>query len=269
MLALIDSDLLAYRCSASAEGEEEVNALFRLDELMERILFDTNAAEYKAFLTDRCNFRKAINPSYKANRTQPKPIHLAACQDHLRTEWNAYSVVGLEADDLLGMGQAEDTVIVSYDKDLRQVPGSHYNFIKLDWTVVDDYQAAFNFYRQFLIGDRSDNIRGVDGIGEKKAEKELYGLEPEEMFDRVRELYNDDRRMLLNGMCLYIMRKAEDFWTPQKIASTGPDLLKLAMEALSGFSVTTVAESTPSSESTKQETSGYLPDGILLGIMPL
>jgi DNA polymerase-1 len=225
MIALIDTDLLAFRCAASAEGEEESIALSRLEDLMERTLFNVNASEYKAFLTGKDNFRKKIYPLYKANRTAPRPIHLEACRNYLVNEWQAEVVTRIEADDILGMEQtlsASPTVIVSIDKDLRQIPGQHFNFVKLDWSEVDEYTGWFNFYRQFLEGDASDNIRGVDGIGPKKAEKLLYGRTPEEMFQIIRELYENDERMLMNGRCLYIMRKEKDIWNPPELTLEGP-----------------------------------------------
>ena len=212
MIALVDSDIVAYRCAASAEGEEPGIALARVDELMERILFNTNADSYRAFIGGKDNFRYKYNPQYKANRTQPKPIHLQACRDWLVSEWKAEIVNGMEADDALGINQTTETVICSIDKDLRQIPGQHFNFVKLDWTEVDEYTSHYNLYRQFIEGDKSDNIIGMYGMGPKRAEKELYGLHPDEMFNRVRELYQDDKRMLMNGHCLYIWRKENDVW---------------------------------------------------------
>lgn len=224
--ALIDGDLVVFRCAASAEGEELEVALLRVDEMMEQILFNTNAKTYQTFLGGKQNFRKLINPQYKANRTKPDPIHRAACNEHLRNEWNAISIPYLEADDLLGMTQNENTIICSIDKDLRQIPGRHFNFVKCDMSIVDEYTGWFNFYMQFLVGDTSDNIRGIDGLGPKKSEKILFGMTPEEMFNKVRELYNDDKRMLLNGQMLYIWRKPYDLWLPPLPVPTNEQLVK-------------------------------------------
>lgn len=209
---------------------------------MERILYNTNANEYRAFLTGTVNFRKTIYPEYKANRVQPKPIHLAACKEHLVNEWKAETATGIEADDLIGIAVSEsisESVVCSIDKDLRQIPGQHFNFVKLDWTEVDEYQAAFNFYRQFLEGDRSDNIFGIDGIGPKKAEKQLYGLTPEEMFDRVRELYNDDKRMLTNGRCLYILREKYNIWQPPQLIGANDTQLEEVTKLFSILGIST------------------------------
>lgn len=211
------ADIVAYRSSASAEGEEETEALNRVDDLMDRILYETRADSYKAFLSGEENFRYKVYPEYKANRTKPKPIHLLACRKHLVKYWNAELVDGYEADDALGWSQTNKTVICSIDKDLRQIPGQHYNFVKGVWSEIDGYTGMFNFYRQFLIGDTSDNIIGIKGLGPAKTEKILYGLTEEEMFDKIRELYNDDKRFLINGLCLYILREKGKYWSPIKL----------------------------------------------------
>lgn len=231
--ALIDADLVAFRCAASAEGEELWIALSRVDELMERILYNTNAQTYKAFIGGEGNFRKIINPLYKANRTRPPPNWLDACKEHLVTEWKATWQDGIEADDLLGIHQHNDSIICSIDKDLRMIPGWHFNFVKCDHSEVDSYQGMFNFYAQFLIGDTSDNIRGIEGLGPKKSEKILFGLTEEEMFNEVRSRYNDDDRMLLNGRCLWIWRKELDLWNPEQLKSIGEDHYKLVVDHLS------------------------------------
>ena len=58
-----------------------------LDIILERV----SASSYRAFLTGPNNFRKIINPEYKANRSAPRPRHLAALQHYavkeLEAEW--------------------------------------------------------------------------------------------------------------------------------------------------------------------------------------
>jgi 5'-3' exonuclease len=106
------------------------------------------------------------------------------------------------------------TVICSIDKDLLQIPGRHYNFVKKEHKVVDLDQGLKHLYLQSLIGDRSDNIIGVAGIGPVKAEQALAELLPEEWYDKCRELYNDDERFHLNMKLLYIWQKPNDMWEP-------------------------------------------------------
>lgn len=215
MISLIDMDLVCFRCAASAEEDDLGIAIYRMNELLDQILEKTGATEYRAFLTGEDNFRKQIYPEYKANRTQPKPRHLNDCRDYAITQLNAEAEYGLEADDLLGIHQTEETIICSLDKDLLQIPGNHFQWAisgngwSKDDTFItqDEASANYHFYKQCLMGDKSDNIKGIEGIGPKKAEKLLSGITTEqELFNKVRDTYGNDDEFLMNGSCLWILR---------------------------------------------------------------
>ena len=214
-IALIDADIVAYRCAAVTENESESIALHQVDELMSRILSDTLANEYKAFLTGEGNFRRTINPDYKANRKdKPKPKHLKICQDFLQEEWNAEWCVGYEADDALGINATDKTIICSIDKDLLMIPGLHYNFVKQMFIDVNELSGIKHFWKQMLIGDTSDNIKGVDKIGPVKAAKLIDYQEYEmDMFKTVYDIYQDRSRFEMNADCLWIWRKEGETWT--------------------------------------------------------
>lgn len=222
MLALLDGDIIGYRCAASAENDPVEIALIRTDKLLQDILHETGASSFKCYLTGSSNFRKELFPDYKANRKQPRPTHLEACRQFLCKEYGAVITDGHEADDELGINQTEDSITCSIDKDLLQIPGRHYNFVKKEFKEVLYIDGIRHFYAQMLIGDRSDNVTGVEGIGEKKAAKLLNSLtNEEEMFDCVRELYKDDYRFLLNGQLLWIWREYKGIWQPIKSLSIG------------------------------------------------
>ena len=51
MLALIDQDLVCYRCAASAENDDLGIAIYRAEELVDQLLEKTGADSYRAFLT--------------------------------------------------------------------------------------------------------------------------------------------------------------------------------------------------------------------------
>ena len=246
MKLLLDADIFAYRAASSAENEESHIALARLHDMFHNTFAAVEHDDYKAFLTGGGNFRKALDPNYKANRTQPKPKWLQLCREEIIFHYKGIVVDGYEADDAIGIYSRPDTVCVSIDKDLRQIPGWHYNFVKGILDEVDPYEAEYNFYRQFLIGDRSDNIVGVKGIGEKKAETILFGLSPEEMFDKVRGLYDSDERFHLNGMLLHIFRKENDVWLPKQLESLwfGLDLCKVVEESRSAYYAQTLGANT-------------------------
>jgi DNA polymerase-1 len=214
MESLIDGDIVAYRCAASCENEDVDLVFFRINEMIDGILNATNSESFKVYLSGKENFRKAVYPEYKAHRSKlPKPRWLDDAREYLETEFKAEVSQGEEADDLLGINQRPDTVICSIDKDLLQVPGNHYNFVKNEFSIVVPFQGQYHFYKQCLVGDRADNIKGIPGIGEKKAERILEDCNFEqELFNAVRDAYSNDEEFLMNARCLWIRRKPnEDF----------------------------------------------------------
>ena len=229
MRALIDGDIVVYRGAASAEKEEQWVALARADQMMQDILADTGSDSYSVYLTGTDNFRREIAPSYKANRPEERPAHWQAVREFLVTHHKAEVCNGHEADDQLGIQQDKErgtTVICSIDKDLLQIPGRHYNFVKKTFQEVGTDEGLKHLYLQSLIGDRSDNIIGVAGIGPVKAAQALDGLLPEEWYDKCRELYNDDERFHLNMKLLYIWQKPDDIWQPPRSVSEDLNLTK-------------------------------------------
>jgi 5'-3' exonuclease len=244
MIALIDGDICAYRSACSCEkiptlselaamGKDiddresliEVDtvevALLRLEELIQNILRETSSDEYKIFLSGDNNFRYNINPDYKANRKDiRRPQHLQACNEYLVKEHGAIVTDGYEADDALGIEQTKDincrllleeepnTIICSIDKDLLQIPGQHYNFVKKEFTHVSELKGKQSLWRQMLVGDTSDNIFGIKGIGPVGASKNINVLvDEEDMYNTVYELYNNHERFEMNLKCLTIMTK--------------------------------------------------------------
>lgn len=204
---------------------------------MRRLIYEVSAEDYAAYLTGSNNFRYKVNPEYKANRKEtPKPQWLEACREHLVVQWKASVTDGNEADDELGINfnkSPDNSIIVSLDKDLLQIPGKHYSW-EISGTVrgkqwsraaemrtISPREGLFNFYWQLMMGDKSDNVFGFDGLAHAKGSKfmepwyeEMQFLETEkELFDYVLEKYNNDLdRMLISGQCLYIQREPEDSW---------------------------------------------------------
>ena len=217
MTALIDADIVAYRCAASAEEEPYEIALLRVDKLMMDIL--EKEINHISFLSGENNFRYNINPQYKANRKdKPKPRWLDTCRGYLVDEYKAIVVDGYEADDALGIHQTEETVIYTIDKDLLMIPGHHFNFVKKEYKEVSELDGFKAFYRQMLIGDSSDNIFGVPKIGKVKAAKLIDSCTSEsEMRNLVFDLYSDPIRFLMNADCLWIMRKEGQRYSDRKL----------------------------------------------------
>lgn len=221
------------------EGEDKEIAFYRMDVLLQQIFDATEADEYELWLSGGNNFRKLIYPEYKANRKDMvPPVYLQDCREYLVSVWKAKLSDGVEADDMLGLGQTDDSVIATIDKDLRMVPGKHYNFVKFILDEVTEGDAIRHFYKQLLIGDKADNITGVVGIGPVKAGKAIDYLNSEqEMLDTVLGLYDDYKRFLINAECLWIQQKGQESWTThtKKVGLTLPSQLQQEAEALSSF----------------------------------
>lgn len=222
---LIDADLVAFRCAATAENDPEAIALARTNEFMEKLLEETQATHYETFLSGKNNFRYTIFPEYKANRIgKYRPRWEKECKDFLREEWNGYSEETLEADDLLAIRQTElgdESIIASIDKDLKQVPGWHYHWeqTRLGNVIseaklfyVNEHEALLHFYTQLIVGDTADGIKGVPGLGKKAAEVLQNCVTELEMFNIVREMYSCDEALEMNGRVLYMTRERGKMW---------------------------------------------------------
>lgn len=117
---------------------------------------------------------------------QPKPYHYDAIRKYLVKRHAAKIAEGQEADDALGIAQIRafkgrkyeqkncKSVICSIDKDLRMIPGMHYDWTKGELVFVNEFEAAYNFYFQLLVGDTTDNVKGLPNVAE--ATRELYGV---------------------------------------------------------------------------------------------
>ena len=215
-------DLITYPVACTCEDHpDESLAISRAHKSISDILEATQANEYKIFLTGPNNFRKKINKEYKANRKdKPLPLYLNTLREYLVKEWNAQVTDGFEADDALGIenelhrANNDDVIVCSFDKDLDQLTGSHYNWNKAILYQVSELEGIRHFYKQMLIGDRSDNIFGIKGIGTKRADDLLNHINTEpEMIDIVYPLYDSNERFEMNGDCLWILRKDKEFYT--------------------------------------------------------
>lgn len=217
MLALIDSDSYCYAAAAMAEGTDEQIARQNLNQMLQATIIELNTEEYICFCTGPTNFRNTIYAEYKANRigTQ-KPTFLAACKEHLRTEWKAHESVDCEADDMIGVEHYEqdcESIVVSIDKDLLQFQGLNYNPRTKVRRLISPLEGLRFFYTQLLQGDTADNIPGVKGIGKVKAAKYIKDLDNEQdMFAICRELYSCDAEMEMNAQCLWLWREMNGTW---------------------------------------------------------
>jgi len=215
-VALIDADIVSFSCAVYNENFGWDACREDIDQLMKRILETTGATSYECFISGSNNFRYRIYPDYKANRKgKPDPQYRAEANAYLVTEYGGKVTDGYEADDAIGISATRhaDSIICSIDKDLKQIPGNHYNWRKNEFDTVSAVDGLRNFWRSVLTGDRVDNIIGVGGIGPVKSGRIINDLEDEwEMYQACRAMYNNDERLHMNCKCLWILREENKIW---------------------------------------------------------
>jgi 5'-3' exonuclease len=237
--ALIDADILVYRIGFTTEHEPEGVAMFRMDTSINEMLDAVEAENYTCYLTstDKSNFRYQLFPDYKAHRVQPKPKHYQFLREYLLSDYQATLVEGQEADDQIGIDSTklgDESIICTIDKDLDQIPGWHYNFVKGRMYEISNIEGMRSFYEQCLVGDTTDNIKGCPGIGKVKAQRRLEGCQNElEMLETVVDGYEAAYpenewadHLLLAGRLLWIRREPEQTWT----LSSGVAVSKIGLE---------------------------------------
>lgn len=195
-LYLVDISSFIFRAyfairSLRTQKGEPTNAVFGVATMLARIA-DEAKPEFLAAVCDskEPSFRKEIYPEYKSNRSAPPEDlvpQFARIEELIRVfEIHSYRQLGVEADDLIATlterwcqaSGKNKVVIVTSDKDLMQLvservsiwdtlSGKRYGPREVEEkfgvkpTQIRDYLA--------LVGDSSDNIPGVSGIGPKTA----------------------------------------------------------------------------------------------------
>ena len=191
--ALIDADSLYFRPCCRTKNKREIRKLVTkaINNIKENVV--TN--EVYLAVKGEGNFRKDIFPDYKANRRELEPDLKEAlnyAHEFIVDHHGAIPADGMEADDYVAIWAHEcmrDNIpytVVGIDKDLLQIPGWHYNFVKQTHQYIDEDTADYNLMLQCLIGDSSDNIAGLKGVGPKKAERILHGIPMSRRWARVR-----------------------------------------------------------------------------------
>jgi len=224
---IIDSDIVAYRAAAGTEGKSPRETEEKVDLLMNYIVGETvvfpDSDNLECYLTGKGNFRfdVAKTAPYKGNRKDvPKPSNLPEARGYLQHKWGAIISEGEEADDLIGIastrGDPETTVVCTIDKDMMQLPGWNFNFVKGTWTKVSESEGTRFFYTQILTGDSADNIKGIHRVGPVTAGKILEGCTTEqELYEACVKAYGGDvGRVLENARLLWLRRYEEELWEP-------------------------------------------------------
>lgn len=222
---LIDGDIVAYRIAFSCKDAPETYK-FHTEALINFILdecsFYNGTGDYEIYLTGKGNFRHEIAKSheYKGNRKKAeKPVLLPDIREYLINRYRTTVSEGQEADDLIGIEATRvgpNVVIASGDKDMLQLPATHFNFNKNIFKFVDEVKGIRFFYTQILTGDAADNIKGLHRVGPVKAEKILKGISCEDdLWKAVLNAYGNDReRAIENARLLWLRRYEGEIWEP-------------------------------------------------------
>lgn len=225
MKLLVDGDIVAYTSAfhAKANNNTQEEAKHKIDSTIRWSIVKTEASSYQVYLTGKDNFRYEVAKTYKAQRTAPKPSLLPWCREYLRWEWGAVVSQGEEADDLIAIEVArmgyQGCVIASVDKDFLQLGVPMYNWRKDEMISPTREEGLQFFYKQCLMGDAADNVKGIPGVGPKGAEKALEGLIFEkDLYDKTLWMYEENglgaEDLTNNARLLWLRRYKDQTWEP-------------------------------------------------------
>ena len=239
MNLLIDADYIVYKCCAACEteidyGEDVIFVTSNFSDAYKAVTneiekINTNFGSFSKpilFFSDTKNFRKKISPEYKGHRNRKKPCGYKRVISNLRIQYSVITMKELEADDAMGIyaTQHQGNIIVSPDKDMKQIPGKLYNLD--DTLTITPEEGAKWHLIQTLAGDQTDGYSGVPGIGVKRAEtlfnKEGYNWATVVRAFEAKGLTEDDA--LLNARLARILtiedydttKQEPKLWTPEE-----------------------------------------------------
>lgn len=182
MQTIIDGDVVAYRAAfIGANNGMDLDEVITIALDLTHQWAEEAGCEWQAdilmCLSPKRTFRHDLAPTYKAHRkARAKPPWLSEVRTFLGRYFESRTDPNIEADDTMGIvqsGSEDDSIIVTVDKDLLQIPGKMYNPVKQTFHETTPEQGWDLFLTQWLTGDSVDGYPGLKGIGPKKAEKIL------------------------------------------------------------------------------------------------
>lgn len=207
------------------------NELLKMQNYLSTIFF-SEITSFELYITT-CNksFRKELSKDYKAKRVKNNYVWMI--RDHYKFN-DAFFSDTLEADDLIAnrvneLGR-DNCIVVSIDKDMRTIGGWLWSYYKInevdtygnlmlneygnksriykydsvEWITQDE--ANLFFWKQVLMGDSGDGVRGLKRVGVKTAEKILK--------DSVNHFITVAREYIKRG-------QKDDFWLNYKLLKLG------------------------------------------------
>lgn len=260
-LYLIDGSGLCYRAyyaliDLTTSYGQPTGAVFGFISILNKILKESPEYIVCCFDVSRETFRQKKYKEYKIQRPEA-PQGLSAQMDLIKEALSAYNIsaselAGYEADDLIASfaklagKNSWDTMIVSSDKDLLQLVDERVKVFEPKKEMLYDERAVETKYGLepkklidvfSLMGDASDNIPGVKGVGEKTATaliKEFGGVD--NMLDNLAKIKSASLREALSKNIETIRLSHELFkldsdipleFEPEKLKRKDPDYEKL------------------------------------------
>lgn len=265
-VVLIDGYAMIYRsfhaipASFTSPAGQPTNALYGMARFFLNLSKLSANLRYGALVLDkgRCQKRLALLPEYKAQRP-PMPDAMRS-QIPLIKEWAEalgwpiWEHEGIEADDLIAgaclqYGAKKEIAVVSFDKDLAQLvndnvfllqPGSKESWkVIREQEVIERYGLTPSQICDYLcmLGDNSDNIPGLPGVGEKGAAKLLqaYGSidgiyqHLDELSKGMKDKFLAHRDLLEKNYHLIVLNEAlpPELKAEERLCRKAPNLAKL------------------------------------------
>ena len=285
-LLLIDAHALIYRAFyafpdhlTDAEGKM-VNAVYGFTRILLNVLRDFEP-EYLAFDHKDKTFRAKAYTDYKANRSE-MPAELKPQIEIVKKVVDAlniprFEISGFEADDLIGTLCQQirnpkpeirnlQAIVVTGDKDLLQlvtdqvhvfIPSRSKKYGDIEYDSIKVKEIIGIAPAQVpevkaLMGDASDNIPGIKGVGKKTAAKliqvfgnidELYKIL--ELKDEGLRIKSDPANMLKGALLKKLLAGKNDAFMSRELATIQLDApIKLDLPAckLTGYDKTAVVK---------------------------
>jgi DNA polymerase-1 len=175
------------------DNGDHLGGLYHFINILRRFLEEHNLDKVVVFWDGNSNssIRKSIYPQYKANRRQDMNEYKYESYLQQKSRVKQYleeifvrqvEIINNEADDLIAhyckVAKDEDIIIFSADKDLTQLiservtiysPISKQYFKNGDMITINKVEIPhYNvLLTKVFTGDKSDNIDGIEGLGEK------------------------------------------------------------------------------------------------------
>jgi DNA polymerase-1 len=217
-IALIDADklkhLIAYDISNDLKNNiprsDHRRTMF-IEERLNEIFSNFSALGYifcfsgKSSNTFRAHI--AIEKEYKGSRKDDPSFYDGKIEDMaelVKVVMKTHPTLifnDLEADDILCFLQNEHTFIYSNDKDLKQIPGLHFDYDHKTLYEISEEEAFTNLCYQMIVGDSTDCIPGLKGYGPKKAKEIIDSVPVKQLLNVILKEYQKKMGITVGTDC--------------------------------------------------------------------